>query len=100
MGRGNIGNQATIPRGSSADFFANPVTIYFIVTLTAFNSSCKPVNSGDWVKKLQKGKDDVRYLDTNIDFCDGKYLASLRLSRGHKGVLEVITCDPCVVLTS
>lgn len=94
MDCGNIGNQATIPRGSSIDLYANPATIYFIVTLTAFNSSCKPVNSGDWVKKLQKQKDDVHYLDIDIDFCGGKYLASLRLSRGNKGVLEVITCNP------
>ncbi|GFY93902.1 vacuolar protein sorting-associated protein, putative [Actinidia rufa] len=89
IGSENVGNQATIPCGSTVDLYANPATIRFIVTLTAFNSSCKPVNSGDWVKKLQKRKDDVHYLDIDLDFCGGKYFASLRLSRGHRGVLEV-----------
>ncbi|XP_057499975.1 uncharacterized protein LOC130784197 isoform X3 [Actinidia eriantha] len=89
IGSENVGNQATIPCGSTVDLYANPTTIHFIVTLTAFNSSCKPVNSGDWVKKLQKRKDDVHYLDIDLDFCGGKYFASLRLSRGHRGVLEV-----------
>jgi len=50
------------------------------------------VNSGDWVKKLQKEKNDVHYLDINLDFGGGKYFALLRLSRGYKGMLEVITC--------
>ncbi|KAI7995724.1 WD-40 repeat-containing protein MSI1 [Camellia lanceoleosa] len=64
-------------------------TINFIVTITAFNSSFTPVNSGDWVKKLQKQKNDVHYLDIDLDFGGGKYFASLRLSRGHRGILEV-----------
>ncbi|KAF5958191.1 hypothetical protein HYC85_005416 [Camellia sinensis] len=89
IGCENIGNQATIPCGSTVDLYANPATINFIVTITAFNSSCKPVNSGDWVKKLQKQKNDVHYLDIDLDFGGGKYFASLRLSRGHRGILEV-----------
>ncbi|KAL7193185.1 hypothetical protein ACSBR2_024904 [Camellia fascicularis] len=89
IGCENIGSQATIPCGSTVDLYANPATINFIVTITAFNSSCKPVNSGDWVKKLQKQKNDVHYLDIDLDFGGGKYFASLRLSRGHRGILEV-----------
>ena len=84
------GKQATIPCGSSAYLYANPDIIYFTVTLTAFNSKCKPVNSGDWVKKLQKQKGDVHYLDIELDFGGGRYFASLRLSRGERGILEVV----------
>ncbi|XP_059638646.1 uncharacterized protein LOC132280907 isoform X2 [Cornus florida] len=85
----DIGNQATIPCGSTVDLYANPATIYFIVTLTAYNSSCKPVNSGDWVKKLQKQKNNVQQLDIDLEFGGGKYFASLRLFRGYRGILEV-----------
>lgn len=85
-----MGKQATIPCGSSAYLYANPAIIYFTVTLTAFNSKCKPVNSGDWVKKLQKQKADVHYLDIELDFGGGRYFASLRLSRGERGILEVV----------
>ncbi|XP_030499771.2 uncharacterized protein LOC115715105 isoform X2 [Cannabis sativa] len=84
----NTENQAKLSPDSSLDFYVNPSMIYFTVTLTALNSSCKPVNSGDWVKKLQKQKNEARYLDIDLDFAGGKYFASLRLSRGHKGILE------------
>ncbi|XXG49285.1 hypothetical protein AAC387_Pa02g3508 [Persea americana] len=84
------GKQATIPCGSSAYLYANPDIIYFTVTLTAFNSKCKPVNSGDWVKKLQKQKGDVHYLDIELDFGGGRYFASLRLSHGERGILEAV----------
>ncbi|KAJ0097654.1 hypothetical protein Patl1_28814 [Pistacia atlantica] len=84
----NIGKQATIPCGSTADFYVNPAILYFTVTLTAFKSSCKPVNSSDWVKKLLKHKNDVRCLDIDLDFGGGKYFAALRLSRGQRGILE------------
>ncbi|GAY42809.1 hypothetical protein CUMW_069730 [Citrus unshiu] len=77
-GSENIGKQATIPCGSKADFYANPAII----------SSCKPLNSSDWVNKLLKHKNDVRYLDIDLDFGAGKYFASLRLSRGQRGILE------------
>ncbi|XP_057976276.1 uncharacterized protein LOC131163647 isoform X2 [Malania oleifera] len=83
-----IGNEATIPRGSTADLYANPALIYFTVALTAFSSRCKPVNSGEWVKKLQKQKTNKHYLDIDLNFGGGKYFASLRLSRGHGGILE------------
>ena len=79
-----------ISSGSSVDFYVNPSIIYFTVTLTTYNSSCKSVNSSDWVKKLQKQKSEVRYLDIDLDFGGGSYFACLRLSRGHKGILEVI----------
>ncbi|PON54074.1 Vacuolar protein sorting-associated protein [Parasponia andersonii] len=84
----NTENQAKLPSGSSVDFYVSPSVIYFTVTLTAFNSSCKPVNSSDWVKKLKKQKSEVHYLDIDLDFACGNYFASLRLSRGHKGILE------------
>lgn len=87
--RDKIGNQATIPCGSMVDLYANPAVIYVTVTLTALNTSCKPVNSGDWVKRLNKQKDDVDCLDIDLDFGGGKYFASLRLSRGNRGILEV-----------
>lgn len=72
------------------DLYANPSIIYFTVTLTAHNSSCKPVSSGEWVKKLLKQKSVVHCLDIDLEFGGGSYFACLRLSRGHKGVLEVV----------
>ncbi|CAN1331486.1 hypothetical protein LINPERPRIM_LOCUS35341 [Linum perenne] len=90
----NIGKQATVPSGSAVNFYANPAIIYFTVSLTAFGTSCKPVNSGDWVKKLRKNKSDVSCLDIDLDFGGGKYFASLRLSRGPRGVLEAAVFTP------
>ncbi|XP_047313344.1 LOW QUALITY PROTEIN: uncharacterized protein LOC124916644 [Impatiens glandulifera] len=84
----NIGNQTNIPYGSTVDLYVDLATIYFVITLTAFNSSCKPVSGGDWAKKLQKQKDDLNYLDIDLDFSCGKYFASLRLARGERGTLE------------
>ncbi|XP_042974875.1 uncharacterized protein LOC122306512 isoform X1 [Carya illinoinensis] len=84
----NIGKEATISCGSTCDLYANPAIIFFTVTLTAFDTSCKPVNSGDWVKKLQKQKIDAHHLDIDLDFGGGKYRATLRLSRGDRGILE------------
>ena len=52
------------------------------------------MNSSDWVKKLQKQKKDVHHLDINLDFGGGKYFATLRLSRGLRGILEVVKCKP------
>lgn len=72
------------------EFYANPSIIYFTITLTAHDSSCKPVNSSDWVKKLLKQKSDVPCVDIDLDFGGGKYFASLRLSRGSRGTLEVV----------
>lgn len=85
----NIGKQAAIPCGSNSYFYANPAMIYFSVTLTAYDSKCKPVNSGDWIKKLHKQKSEVHYLDIELDFGGGKYFASLRLTRAERGILEV-----------
>ncbi|KAL7101240.1 hypothetical protein ACP275_08G043400 [Erythranthe tilingii] len=84
----NTWNEATISCGSAANFYVNPATIYFVVTLTSFGSSCKPVNSHDWVRKLQKQKDEISHLDIELDFGGGKYFAMLRLSRGQRGTLE------------
>ncbi|KAL5715065.1 hypothetical protein ACHQM5_016944 [Ranunculus cassubicifolius] len=84
----NIGKQETISCGSSAYLYANPAMIYFTVTLTAFGSKCKAVNSVDWIKKLQKKKSVVDFLDISLDFGGGKYFASLRLSRSDRGILE------------
>lgn len=93
-GCGNIGNQATITHGSTTDLYANPATNYFTVTLTASNSSCKPVSSGDCVRKLQKQKKDVAFLDVNLNFGGGKYFAYLRFSRGRRGITEVAIYTP------
>ncbi|KAJ6288558.1 hypothetical protein OIU76_024527 [Salix suchowensis] len=89
VGSDSFGKQAAIPCGSTVDFYANPAILYFTVTLTAFSMSCKPVNSGDWVKKLLKKKNKVHFLDIDLEFGGGKYFATLRLSRGHRGILEV-----------
>ncbi|XP_031387722.1 uncharacterized protein LOC116200899 isoform X2 [Punica granatum] len=89
-----FGNQATLSSGSTADFYANPAIIYFNVTLTAFSSSCKPLNSSDWVKRLLKNGKDISFLDVNLDFGGGKYIASLRLSRGRSGILEAFIFTP------
>lgn len=48
------------------------------------------MNSNVWLKKLQKQKSDVHCLDVELDFGGGSYFASLRLSRGHRGVLQVV----------
>ncbi|KAL3616453.1 hypothetical protein CASFOL_039843 [Castilleja foliolosa] len=84
----NKWSQATISCGSAANFYANPATIYFVVTLTSFGLSCNPVNSSDWVRKLQKQKVDISHLDIELEFGSGKYFAMLRLSRGHRGMLQ------------
>lgn len=84
------GKQATIPCGSNAFLYANPAIMYFTVTLTAYGSRCKPVNSVDWVKKLQKQKSEVHYIDSELEFGGGKCFAFLRLSRVEKGFLEVV----------
>lgn len=83
-------SEATISCESAVNFYANPDTIYFVVTLTSSESSCKPVNSRDWVRKLQKQKGDISHLDIELDFGGGKYFAMLRLSRGIRGTLEVV----------
>ncbi|KAL1538923.1 hypothetical protein AAHA92_27610 [Salvia divinorum] len=90
----NIWSQATISCESAVNFYANPDTIYFVVTLTSFESSCKPVNSCDWVRKLQKQKGHISHLDIELDFSGGKYFAMLRLSRGLRGTLEVDIFTP------
>ncbi|KAJ1436546.1 Vacuolar protein sorting-associated protein 13, SHR-binding domain [Sesbania bispinosa] len=90
VGYDKIGKQATISCGSTVDFYANPAVIYFNITLTSSNSSSKPVNSGDCVKKLLKGNNDVQHLDINLDFDGGKFFATLRLCRGNRGMLEVV----------
>ncbi|KAG8384490.1 hypothetical protein BUALT_Bualt04G0123100 [Buddleja alternifolia] len=82
-------NQATISCGSAVKFYVNPATIFFVVTLTSLDLSCKPVNSSDWMRKLQKQKGDISHLDIELDFGGGKYFAMLRLCRGHRGTLEV-----------
>ncbi|CAA0840903.1 Protein of unknown function (DUF1162 [Striga hermonthica] len=87
-GNRNAWNQATISCGAAANFYANPTTIYFVVTLTSFGLSCKPVNSSDWVRKLQKQKDDVSHLDIELEFGGGKCFTMLRLSLGHSGTLQ------------
>ncbi|KAG4175488.1 hypothetical protein ERO13_A11G188400v2 [Gossypium hirsutum] len=96
-GHDNIGKEATLPCRSTVDFYANPAIMYFLVSLTAFSSTSKPVNSGEWVKKLLKHKTGVRCLDIDLDFCGGKYFASLRLSRGYKGILEATVYTPYIL---
>lgn len=41
------------------------------------------------MKKLLKSGKEISFLDVDLDFGDGKYYASLRLSRGRTGILEV-----------
>lgn len=48
------------------------------------------MNSSDWVKKLLKQKNDVPSVDIDLDFGGGKCSATLRLSRGSRGTLEVV----------
>ncbi|XP_048138871.1 uncharacterized protein LOC115740159 isoform X2 [Rhodamnia argentea] len=90
----HIGNQAILTCGSTVNFYADPSEIYFNITLTAFGSCCKPLKSSDWVKKLLKQKKHSRFLDIDLDFDGGKYFASLRLSRGHRGILEAVIFTP------
>ncbi|XP_071694742.1 uncharacterized protein [Rutidosis leptorrhynchoides] len=86
--RENMSKQATIPCGSSVNLYANPEAMFFTITLTAFKLRCKPVNCGDWVKKLAKKNKDNQNLDIELNFGDGMYFGSLRLSCGHMGMLE------------
>ncbi|KAL0689230.1 hypothetical protein Bca4012_088908 [Brassica carinata] len=97
MEKHSIGKHATVQSGKTMDFYANPDMIYFRVTLTATQTSCKPVNSGQWVKKLQKQKNDAESLDVGLDFAGGKYFASLRLSLGKRGVLEAAVFTPYIL---
>ncbi|XP_054810227.1 uncharacterized protein LOC129311789 isoform X2 [Prosopis cineraria] len=89
-GTDNIGKQAKISCGTTVDFYANPAVIYFTIALTATNSSSKPVNSGDCVKRLLKQNGDAQYLDIILDFDGGKFFAALRLYRGNRGMLEAV----------
>ncbi|KAK9108745.1 hypothetical protein Sjap_016805 [Stephania japonica] len=89
-GLNNMGKQSTIACGATEYLYANPSIVYFTVTLTTFNSRCKPVNSRDWPKMLQKQKNDIHYLDIELDFGGGKYFAYLRLSQGERGILEAV----------
>ncbi|KAL9253019.1 Intermembrane lipid transfer protein VPS13-like protein [Drosera capensis] len=89
-GLSNIGNEAIIPCGSTIELYANPAIMYFTVTLVALNSSCKPVNSRDWVKMLNKQKDSIQFFDIELEFSGGKYFASLRLTCGVRGTLEAV----------
>ncbi|KAK2986490.1 hypothetical protein RJ640_012170 [Escallonia rubra] len=73
-----IGKPEIITCGSTVNLYANPASLFITVTLAAFNSSSKPVNSGDLVRKLQKQKDDVHGLNIELDFGGGKYCAILR----------------------
>lgn len=41
------------------------------------------------MKKLSKSGKQISFLDMDLDFDGGKYFASLRLSRGQSGILEV-----------
>jgi hypothetical protein len=85
----NVGREAIISCGSSSYFYVNPSIIYFSVTLMVNGSKCKPVDSGELVRKLGKRKMDIQYFDMELQFDDGKYSASLRFLRGEKGLLEV-----------
>ncbi|KAF7809778.1 putative vacuolar protein sorting-associated protein 13C [Senna tora] len=89
FGNDNIGKHAKISCGSTVDFYANPAVIYFTVTLTASNSSSKPVNSGDCVKLLQQNG-DARYLDINLDLDGGKFFSTLRLYRENRSFIEAV----------
>ncbi|CAB4317894.1 unnamed protein product [Prunus armeniaca] len=73
-----------------SNFNANPSIIYFTVTLTAYNSSCRPVNSSDWIKKLQKQKSDVPCLDIDLDFGGGKVFCFLKIVSREQGNIEVV----------
>ncbi|KAF8015488.1 hypothetical protein BT93_H1109 [Corymbia citriodora subsp. variegata] len=90
----HIGNQAILKCGSTVNFYADPSEVYFNITLTAFGSCCKPLKSSDWVKKLLKQKKHSRFLDIDLDFDGGKYFASMRLSRGQRGMLEAVIFTP------
>lgn len=48
------------------------------------------MNSAEWVKKLQKQKIEINFLDIDLDFGSGNYFAFLRLSFKDSGILEVI----------
>nr|GEV85762.1 LRR receptor-like serine/threonine-protein kinase RPK2 [Tanacetum cinerariifolium] len=78
---------------SSVNMYANPEEMFFIVTLTAFEVGCKPINCGDWAKKLLQKKKDDRNLDMELNFGDGKFFGCLRLSYGHMGILEAMIGD-------
>lgn len=83
-------NQATVQGGCTVDLYANPAVLFFNITLATFSSSCKPVNCSQWLKKLNKKKDGIQFLDIDLEFCGGMYFACLRLARGNRGMLEVI----------
>ncbi|XP_031479491.1 uncharacterized protein LOC116250167 isoform X3 [Nymphaea colorata] len=85
----HIGRRATIACGSSACFYVNPSIIYFTFALTELGLKCKPINSSDMIKKLNRSMSEFHYLDKELDFGGGRLIANLRFSRGDRGTLEV-----------
>ena len=90
MDIGEIGGRAIISHGSNADFYSNPSSLYFTVSLTMLNSASKPVDISEYVKKLQKQKIQAHFFDIELDFNRGKQSAYLRLSCGKRGILKVV----------
>ncbi|CAM8903861.1 unnamed protein product [Rhodiola kirilowii] len=87
-GQKKFGNHAVVHCESTCDFYVDPASIYFTFTISKFNLQCKAVDTGECVNKLNSQKKDVSWLDISLDFDEGKYFASLRLYRGHRGILE------------
>lgn len=48
------------------------------------------MDTSECVKKLHKHKPEAHFFDIELDFNSGKHSVYLRLSRGDKGVLEVV----------
>ncbi|PKA60961.1 hypothetical protein AXF42_Ash019950 [Apostasia shenzhenica] len=84
----NIGREATMPCHSSSYFYANPDNMHFRVTLNAYGSSSKPVNCGVWVNNLERKRNDVHFVDIELDFGGGTYFAFLRLSSSDTGTIK------------
>lgn len=75
----HIGKRAVIPAWANTFFYANPSIIYITMTLVAFSFRSQPVNSREWIKKLNKQKHDVRCLEIELVFVGGKCVAFLQL---------------------
>ncbi|CAN6447187.1 unnamed protein product [Victoria cruziana] len=96
----HIGRQAVITSGSSACFYVNPSIIYFTFALTEFGLKCKPLNSSEIIKKLNRSMSEFHHLDKELDFGGGKFIANLRFSRGDRGTLEITIFTSSVLRNS
>ncbi|KAH9301470.1 hypothetical protein KI387_013053, partial [Taxus chinensis] len=87
-------NRVLVQGGRKTYMYADLSWFFLTITLCDLKQKSSPVNVGEWGKLAHNGKGDMRGLDVELDFGDGKNFAMLRLSRGDTGILEAIIFSP------